>query len=74
MIETNRSWTHFRVDRGNPGYCRVTFDDPPINTIAATTVAELSDFVGLIEQDPDLHVVVGQRQPADRRRPTRGGG
>ena len=29
-IETNRSWTHFRVDRGNPRYCHVTFDHPPI--------------------------------------------
>jgi hypothetical protein len=29
-IETNRSWTHFRVDRRNPRYCHVTFDHPPI--------------------------------------------
>jgi enoyl-CoA hydratase/carnithine racemase len=36
----------------------VTFDHPPINTITATTVAELSNLVGLIEQDPDLNVVV----------------
>ena len=41
-----------------PGYCRVTFDHPPINTITATTVAELAELVGLIEQDPDLNVVV----------------
>jgi enoyl-CoA hydratase/carnithine racemase len=57
-IETNRSWTHFRVDRRNPRYCHVTFDHPPINTITATTVAELADLVGLIEQYPDLRVVV----------------
>ena len=42
----------------NPRYCHVTFDHPPINTITATTVAELSDLAGLIEQDPDLNVVV----------------
>jgi enoyl-CoA hydratase/carnithine racemase len=36
----------------------VTFDHPPINTITATTVAELSELVGLIEDDPDLNVVV----------------
>jgi enoyl-CoA hydratase/carnithine racemase len=36
----------------------VTFDHPPINTITATTVAELAELVGLIEQDPDLNVVV----------------
>jgi len=36
----------------------VTFDHPPINTITATTVAELGDLAGLIEEDPDLNVVV----------------
>ena len=54
----SQSWTHFRFDRPNRGYCRVTFDHPPINTITATTVAELAELVGLIEQDPDLNVVV----------------
>jgi enoyl-CoA hydratase/carnithine racemase len=54
----SRSWTHFSIDRRSPGYCRVTFDHPPINTITATTVAELAELVGLIEQDPDLNVVV----------------
>ncbi|MGZ4602385.1 MAG: enoyl-CoA hydratase/isomerase family protein [Kineosporiaceae bacterium] len=52
------SWTHFRIDRRSAGYCRVTFDHPPINTITATTVAELAELVGLIEQDRDLNVVV----------------
>jgi enoyl-CoA hydratase/carnithine racemase len=56
----SESWsrTHFSVDRRSAGYCRVTFDHPPINTITATTVAELAELVGLIEQDPDLNVVV----------------
>jgi enoyl-CoA hydratase/carnithine racemase len=53
-----RSWTHFSIDRRSPGYCRVTFDHPPINTITATTVAELAELVGLIEEDQDLNVVV----------------
>jgi enoyl-CoA hydratase/carnithine racemase len=53
-----QSWTHLSVDRRSPGYCRVTFDHPPINTITATTVAELAEVVGLIEQDVDLNVVV----------------
>lgn len=52
------SWTHLRLDRPTPGYCRVTFDHPPINTVTATTVAELAELVGLIERDPDLNVVV----------------
>jgi enoyl-CoA hydratase/carnithine racemase len=54
----SESWTHLNVDRRSPSYCRVTFDHPPINTITATTVAELAEVVGLIEQDPDLNVVV----------------
>ena len=54
----SRSWTHFSLDRRSPGYCRVTFDHPPINTITATTVAELAELVGLIEDDTDLNVVV----------------
>jgi enoyl-CoA hydratase/carnithine racemase len=54
----SRSWMHLRVDRVSPGYCRVTFDHPPINTITATTVAELMELVDLIDQDADLNVVV----------------
>jgi enoyl-CoA hydratase/carnithine racemase len=53
-----RSWTHLRVDRRSPGHCRVTFDHPPINTITATTVAEVMELVDLIEQDAELNVVV----------------
>ena len=53
-----RSWAHLRVERRSPSSCRVTFDHPPINTITAATVAEVSELVGLIEEDPDLNVVV----------------
>ena len=52
------SWTHLMVDRRSRGYCRVTFEHPPINTITATTVGELAELIGLIEQDPELNVVV----------------
>jgi len=54
----HRSWTHLSVDRRSSGYCRVTFDHPPINTITATTVAELAELVALIEHDPALRVLV----------------
>ena len=52
------SWTTIKVDRRSHGYCRVTFEHPPINTITARMVAELSELVDLIEQDPDVNVVV----------------
>lgn len=58
VAPASRSWKHLIIDRRSPGYCRVTFDHPPINTVTATTVAELAELVGLIEQDPDLNVVV----------------
>ncbi len=58
LAPMSRSWKHLRIDRRSPGYCHVTFDHPPINTITATTVEELGELVGLIEQDPDLNVVV----------------
>jgi enoyl-CoA hydratase/carnithine racemase len=54
----SRSWTHMSVERRSRSYCRVTFDHPPINTITATTVIELAELVGLIEEDQDLNVVV----------------
>jgi enoyl-CoA hydratase/carnithine racemase len=54
----NTSWTQLRLDRRNPAYWRVTFDHPPINTITATTIIELSQLVELIERDSQLNVVV----------------
>jgi enoyl-CoA hydratase/carnithine racemase len=54
----SESWTHLRVDRCSPRYCRVTFDHPPVNAVTATTVTELAEVVALIEEDPDLNVVV----------------
>ena len=54
----SESWKHLRVDRRSSSYCRITFDHPPINTVTATTVAELAELVSLIEQDLDLNVVV----------------
>ena len=53
-----RAWSHLRVDRRSASYMRVTFDHPPINTITATTVVELAELVGLIEEDRSLNVVV----------------
>jgi enoyl-CoA hydratase/carnithine racemase len=61
----SRSWTHLRIDRRGLTRCDVTFDHPPINTITATTVAELSELIGLVEEDPDLNVVVFQSASPD---------
>ncbi|MGS0685158.1 enoyl-CoA hydratase/isomerase family protein [Nakamurella sp. GG22] len=58
LAPASRSWKHLNIDRRSKSYCRVTFDHVPINSVTATTVAELAELVGLIEQDPDLNVVV----------------
>jgi enoyl-CoA hydratase/carnithine racemase len=52
------SWTHLRLERRSPSYWHVTFDHPPINTITATTITELSELVDLIEAESALNVVV----------------
>jgi enoyl-CoA hydratase/carnithine racemase len=52
------TWTHLKLERRGAAYWRVTFEHPPINTITATTVIELSELVGEIERDGDLNVVV----------------
>ena len=54
----SRPWTQLKIDRPSPGYCRVTFDHAPINTITAKTVAELAELIELIEDDHELNVVV----------------
>src|SRR5262245_64118722 len=51
-------WTHLTLDRRSPSYWRVSFDHPPINTITAMTVTELSELVDLIEGESELNVVV----------------
>jgi enoyl-CoA hydratase/carnithine racemase len=51
-------WRHLRIEHSGAGHCRVTFDHPPSNAVTATTLAELDELLGLIEQDPDLKVVV----------------
>src|SRR5262245_1359836 len=51
-------YTHFALEIRTPAYWRVTFEHPPINTITATTVEELTELVGKIETDPALKVVV----------------
>ena len=54
----SRPWTHLAFHHQSASYCRVTFNHPPINAITATTVAEIAELVGVIEQDADLNVVV----------------
>ena len=42
-------WSHFTLDRRSAAYWRVTFAHPPINTITAQTIVELSELVDRLE-------------------------
>jgi len=57
QVRESPSWSHLRLERRLACW-RVTFDHPPINTITATTVSELSELIDLIEREADLNVVV----------------
>ena len=62
-----RSWTHFTLDRRSAARWQVTFNHPPINTLTATTIRELSELIHLIERDTQLNVVVFKKSPVQLR-------
>jgi enoyl-CoA hydratase/carnithine racemase len=55
---SGRELGQFTIEEPAPGYWRVVFSNPPINMLNSTTVLELADIVGRIEQTDDLRVVV----------------
>jgi enoyl-CoA hydratase/carnithine racemase len=48
----------FHINRVSPSYWRMTFDNGPVNLLDPDTVEQLADLIGIIEDDPDLTVVV----------------
>ena len=58
MTATTPHLTQFTITTPFPGCWRVTFDNPPINLMNATTAAELQDIVTAVEEADDLRVVV----------------
>lgn len=58
MTATTPHLTQFTITVPFPGCWRVTFDNPPINLMNATTAAELQDIVTAMEDADDLRVVV----------------
>jgi enoyl-CoA hydratase/carnithine racemase len=47
-----------RITQPAPGYLRAEFSNPPINLIDLDTIAQLSDLISSLEQDPSVKVVV----------------
>jgi len=47
-----------RITQPAPGYWRAEFSNPPINLVDLDTIAQLSDLISSLEQDPSVKVVV----------------
>lgn len=47
-----------RLTRHSPSYCRVTFDNPPLNLMGPQFVLEFREIMNEIESSQDLRVVV----------------
>lgn len=47
-----------RLARSSPAYCRVTFDNPPLNVMGPEFVVELEKIVSELESDERVKVVV----------------
>jgi enoyl-CoA hydratase/carnithine racemase len=47
-----------RIEKRNPRYWRVTFDNPPFNIFGPETIPQMEEIVAHLETDPDLRVVV----------------
>jgi enoyl-CoA hydratase/carnithine racemase len=58
MTESPTELVQFTIAEPVPGYWRVVFSNPPINLLNSTTVLELGEIVGRIEDADDLRVVV----------------
>jgi enoyl-CoA hydratase/carnithine racemase len=50
--------SQFTVTEPTPGYWRVVYANPPVNLLNSTTVLELAELIGQIEQESHLNVVV----------------
>ena len=50
--------SQFQVTKVNPGYWKLTFQNPPINMLDGQTIRELQGLLDQIEKDPQLRVVV----------------
>jgi hypothetical protein len=69
----SRPWAHISLDRRSAGYCRVTVDHPPINTITATmTLPADSEFPPALADFFELVGRPGQQEQSARAR-TRSG-
>jgi hypothetical protein len=63
----SRPWAHISLDRRSAGYCRVTFDHPPINTITATmTLPADSEFPPALADFFELVGRPGQQEQSAR--------
>ena len=57
-MNTTTKKPQIRLTRRSPAYCRVTFDNPPLNVMGPEFVLEIRDIMNTLEADEQVKVVV----------------
>ena len=57
-MESKVATAQIKLTRLSPAYCRVTFDNPPLNLMGPEFVLEFRDIMAELEADDDVKVVV----------------
>jgi enoyl-CoA hydratase/carnithine racemase len=58
MMTSKVATAQVKLTRFSPAYCRVTFDNPPLNLMGPEFVLEFRDIMAELEADDDVKVVV----------------
>jgi enoyl-CoA hydratase/carnithine racemase len=57
-MNTTTKQPQIRLTRSSPAYCRVTFDNPPLNLVRPEHMLEVSRIITALERDDQVKVVV----------------
>lgn len=57
-MNTTTTQQQIRLTRSSPAYCRVTFDNPPLNLVKPEHMLEVSRIITALERDDQVKVVV----------------
>ena len=57
-MNTTTTQQQIRLTRSSPAYCRVTFDNPPLNLVRPEHMLEVSRIITALERDDQVKVVV----------------
>jgi enoyl-CoA hydratase/carnithine racemase len=57
-VSSTAKSAQIRLTRSSPAYCRVTFDNPPLNLLGPDFVLQFRDILAALETDEHVRVVV----------------